>query len=53
MFNSPGMQSLLSQMVANPQLMENMLQAPYMQSMLENLSANPDMAQQVMTSYFD
>lgn len=47
MFDSPGMQSLMSQITQNPQLMENMLQAPYMQAMLQNLSSNPEMAQNV------
>jgi len=47
MFNSPGMQSLMQQMMQNPQMMSNMLQAPYMQSMMQSLSANPELAQQV------
>jgi hypothetical protein len=34
-------------MSANPQLMQNMLQAPYMQSMMEAMSANPELANQV------
>lgn len=50
MFNTPGMQSLMSQLTQNPQLMQNMMQAPYMQSMLQSLAANPDMAQQVIGS---
>ena len=47
MFNSPGMQSLMQQMMQNPQMISNMMQAPYMQSMLQALSANPELAQQV------
>lgn len=43
------MQSLMQQMMQNPQLMENMLQAPYMQAMLQSMSANPEMANQVST----
>ena len=43
------MQSLMQQMMQNPQLMENMLQAPYMQAMLQSMSANPEMANQVCT----
>ncbi len=46
-FNSPGIQSLQQQMIQNPQVMQNMLQAPYMQAMMQSLSANPDLAQQV------
>ena len=48
MFNSPGMQSLMQQMMQNPQMMNNMLQAPYMQTMMQSLSANPELAQQVL-----
>ena len=48
MFNTPGMQSLMSQLTQNPQLMQNMMQAPYMQTMMQTLSANPEMAQQVI-----
>lgn len=47
MFGSRGMQSLMQQMVQNPQLIENMMQAPYMQAMLQSMSANPEMANQV------
>ncbi|KAH9520151.1 Ubiquilin-1 [Bulinus truncatus] len=50
MFNSPGMQSLMRQMMQNPQMISNMLQAPYMQSMLQSLSANPELAQQIIGS---
>ncbi len=46
-FGTPGMQSLMSQMASNPQLMQNMLQAPYMQAMMQTMSANPDLARQV------
>jgi len=48
MFNSPGMQSLMQQMMQNPQMMNNMLQAPYMQTMMQSLSANPELAQQII-----
>ncbi|CAH1797187.1 unnamed protein product [Owenia fusiformis] len=47
--NSPGIQSLMSQMSSNPQLMSNMMQAPYMQAMMQSLSANPEMAQQILS----
>ncbi|XP_062604907.1 ubiquilin-1-like [Saccostrea cucullata] len=50
MFGSRGMQSLMQQMVQNPQLIENMMQAPYMQSMLQSMSANPEMANQIIGS---
>ena len=50
MFDSPGMQSLMSQITQNPQLMDNMLQAPYMQAMLQSLSSNPEMAQNILAA---
>ncbi|XP_056021655.1 ubiquilin-1-like [Ostrea edulis] len=50
MFGSRGMQSLMQQMVQNPQLIENMMQAPYMQAMLQSMSANPEMANQIIGS---
>lgn len=40
----------MQQMMQNPQMISNMMQAPYMQSMLQSLSANPELAQQVCAS---
>uniref|UniRef100_A0A8D8V963 Ubiquilin n=1 Tax=Cacopsylla melanoneura TaxID=428564 RepID=A0A8D8V963_9HEMI len=48
LFGNAGMQSMMQQMMANPQVMQNMLQAPYMQSMLQAMSADPSMAQRVI-----
>lgn len=48
MLNSPGMQSLMQQMMQNPQMMTNMMNAPYMQTMMQSLSANPELAQQII-----
>jgi hypothetical protein len=39
---------MMQQMMANPQLMQNMMQAPYMQSMLQAMSADPSIAQRVI-----
>eukprot|EP00914_Ancora_sagittata_P016712 GHVO01033161.1.p1 GENE.GHVO01033161.1~~GHVO01033161.1.p1 ORF type:complete len:410 (+),score=47.25 GHVO01033161.1:118-1230(+) len=50
MFGTPAMQSLMSQMTQNPQLMQNMLQAPYMQDMMQALSANPELSQQMIAN---
>lgn len=50
LFTSPGMQSLLSQMTENPQLMQNMMNAPYTQSMFQSLSANPELASNIIAS---
>ena len=50
LFTSPGMQSLLTQMTENPQLMQNMINAPYTQNMFQSLSQNPDMAANIISS---
>ena len=44
------MQSLMQQMMENPQLMQNMLSAPYTQSMLQAFAADPNMAAQIVNS---
>lgn len=49
-FQSPGMQSLMQQMIENPQLMQNTLNAPYMQSMLQTIGSNPELAQQLIAN---
>jgi ubiquilin len=48
--SSPGMQSLMQQMMDNPQLMQNTMNAPYMQSMLQTISSNPELAQQLIAN---
>lgn len=45
--NSAPMQSLLSQMSENPQLMSNLMNAPYTRDMLQALSADPNLASEV------
>lgn len=45
--NSAPMQSLLSQMSENPQLMSSMMNAPYTRDMLSALSADPNLASEV------
>ncbi|XP_076443354.1 ubiquilin-1-like isoform X2 [Babylonia areolata] len=50
MFSTPGMQSLMQQMMQNPQMIQSMMQAPYMQSMLQSMAANPQLAQQIMSA---
>jgi ubiquilin len=44
------MQSLMQQMMENPQLMQNMLSAPYTQSMLQAFAADPNMAAQIVNN---
>jgi len=50
MFSSPGMQSLMQQMMDNPQLMQNMMNAPYVQGMFQNISSNPELAEQIIVN---
>ncbi|XP_046439274.1 ubiquilin-1-like isoform X1 [Daphnia pulex] len=48
MINSPGMQSLMQQIVDNPQLMQSMMNAPYVQSMFQQMGSNPQLAEQMI-----
>ena len=50
MMNSPGMQSLMQQMLDNPQLMQNMMNAPYTQGMFQQMASNPDLAEQIIVN---
>lgn len=50
MINSPGMQSLMQQMLDNPQLMQNMMNAPYTQSIFQQMATNPDLAEQIVVN---
>ncbi|KYM97959.1 PREDICTED: ubiquilin-1 [Cyphomyrmex costatus] len=50
LLDSPGMQSLTAQMIENPQLMRNMLNAPYTRSILEAMAADPAMASRVISA---
>ncbi|XP_066993196.2 ubiquilin-1 [Anabrus simplex] len=50
LLSTPGFQSLMQQMMENPQLMQNMLAAPYTQSMLQAFAADPSMAAQIINS---
>ncbi|XP_073990793.1 ubiquilin [Rhodnius prolixus] len=49
LFTSAGMQSLMQQMMDNPQLMQSMLQAPYMQSILQTMSTDPSFASNMLS----
>ncbi|KAM4616785.1 LOW QUALITY PROTEIN: ubiquilin-1-like [Polymixia lowei] len=46
-----GMQSLLEQITACPDLMENLLSGPYVSSLLGSLMQNPDLAAQMLLSH--
>ncbi|XP_034938574.1 ubiquilin-1 [Chelonus insularis] len=49
LLESPGMQSLMRQMMENPQLMRNMLIAPYTRSILEAMADDPAIAESLLT----
>ncbi|KOC66309.1 Ubiquilin-1 [Habropoda laboriosa] len=50
LLNSPAMQSLVTQMMENPQLLRNMLNAPYTRSVLEAFAADPAMTNRVISA---
>ncbi|XP_072156944.1 ubiquilin-1 isoform X1 [Bemisia tabaci] len=50
LFNSETMQSLMQQMMSNPQVMQNIMNTPYFQSTLSALSADPDTARRVLAN---
>ena len=50
MANSPGMQSLMQQMLDNPQLMQSMMNAPYTQTMFQQMASNPALAEQMIVN---
>ena len=50
MFNSRGMQSLMTQMLENTNLMSSVMDSPYMQQMVGQLSTNPQLMQQMMAT---
>uniref|UniRef100_A0A1B6F189 UBA domain-containing protein n=3 Tax=Cuerna arida TaxID=1464854 RepID=A0A1B6F189_9HEMI len=45
-----SMQSLMAQMMENPQLLQNMMNAPYTQSMMQAMAADPNMASSVLAN---
>ena len=50
LLDTPGMQSLAAQMMENPTLMRNMLNAPYTRSIMEAMAADPAMASRVINA---
>jgi len=51
MLNTPGMQSMMQQMMSNPQMMQSMVQSPFMQSAMQSMAANPEMVRQVCSGH--
>lgn len=52
LFNTPGMQSLMQQMIENPTTMSQMMSAPYMQSLFTSLQRSPEEASSLMQGAF-
>lgn len=50
LLGSPGMQSLVGQMMENPQLMRNMMTAPYTSSVLRTMANDPELAERMLLS---
>jgi ubiquilin len=50
MMNSPGVQSMMQQMSANPQMMQQVMQSPIFQTMMQNMASNPEMFQQMLAN---
>ncbi|XP_014218444.1 ubiquilin-1 [Copidosoma floridanum] len=50
LMDTPGMQSLVSQMMENPTLMRNMLNAPYTRTVLETMASDPAMANRIISA---
>jgi ubiquilin len=48
MFNNPGMQSLMNQMMGNTAFMSSMMNSPYMQQMMDSFGSSPEMMQQIL-----
>ena len=38
----------MQQMLDNPQLMQNMMNAPYTQGIFQQMASNPDLAEQII-----
>jgi len=49
MFSSPGIQSMVTQMMSNPELMSSMASAPYTQNFMQQLAQNPEMASSIIS----
>lgn len=50
LINTPGMQSLMNQIMNNPTLMRNLLESPYTRSALETMSSDPEMVSRIISS---
>lgn len=50
MMNQPGIQSLLSQLQSNPEMMQSMMSSPYMETLMRSLTNSPALAEQLIAS---
>ncbi|XP_014259404.1 ubiquilin-1 [Cimex lectularius] len=49
LFTSTGMQSLMQQMMDNPQLMQDLMSSPYIQTIIQSMVADPTRAQNIFS----
>uniref|UniRef100_A0A146LHK9 Ubiquilin-1 n=2 Tax=Lygus hesperus TaxID=30085 RepID=A0A146LHK9_LYGHE len=49
LFSSGGMQSMMTQLMENPQLMQSIMSTPYTQSIIQSLSNDPTLATNIMS----
>lgn len=50
LFNSEAMNSMMQQMVDNPQIMHGIMNTPYFQSTLLEMTSNPNMANNLLSN---
>merc|ERR1719354_27983 len=50
MFNTSGVQDMMSQLTSNTDMMTNMMQSPYVRSMMQQMANNPETMQQMLGS---
>jgi len=50
MFNGDTMNSMMQQMIENPQVMQGIMNTPYFQSTLQAMTSNPNMANNLLSN---
>lgn len=50
LFNGDTMNSMMQQMIENPQVMQSIMNTPYFQSTLQAMTSNPSMANNLLSN---
>lgn len=50
LFNNDTMNSMMQQMIENPQVMQSIMNTPYFQSTLQAMTSNPNMANNLLSN---